>query len=82
MLGLLDDDLARFTRGVEASGRRVHTLARTLTLTLTRLEIRTLTLTRTPRRVHTLALYEKAEQKPADVADPQAFPRLNHITYS
>jgi hypothetical protein len=26
VLGLLDDDLARFTRGVEASGRRVHTL--------------------------------------------------------
>ena len=31
VLGLLDDDLARFTRGVEASGRRVHTPALTLT---------------------------------------------------
>ena len=50
----------------------MHTPALTLTLTLTR----------TPRRVHTLALYEKAEQKPADVADPQAFHWLNHITYS
>ena len=38
VLGLLDDDLARFTRGVEASGRRVHTPALTLILTLTRLE--------------------------------------------
>ena len=49
-----------------------------VTLTLTP----TLTLTLIPRRVHTLALYEKAEQKPADVADPQAFYRLNDITYS
>ena len=44
VLGLLDDDLVRFTRGVEASGRRVHTLA----------------------------LYQDAAHRPADVADPQA----------
>ena len=52
VLGLLDDDLARFTRGVEASGRRVHTLA----------------------------LYQDAAHKPADVADPQAFYRLADTT--
>ena len=52
VLGLLDDDLVRFTRGVEASGRRVHTLA----------------------------LYQDAAHRPADVADPQAFYRLADTT--